>query len=249
MDEMTLALSMALVRAGIAAMTAVPIPAIDSVPMIPPLDLSTALAPLFCALAGTAVAALAVIIAACARQRTPSAPEAERRVAEPSVARRSAAALGTALLSLAIAARAYAAPVSFARIDRMFTRVGCASAPSCHGAGAGGLNLAPGGAYANLVGVAPVNEVAQGAGLLRVAPGDSARSFLLAKLEGHLMDGEGERMPLYGPPLPAAKIALVRRWIEAGAPALGNPLSRRPSSCSPASGGSRRVTRSRPATR
>jgi len=117
---------------------------------------------------------------------------------------------------------AAAAVASVGTIERMFTRAGCASAPSCHGAGAGGLTLAPGSTYANLVGAPPANEVAQGAGLLRVAPGDPDRSFLLAKLEGHLRDGEGARMPLYGAPLPAAKIARVRRWIEAGAPPDGS---------------------------
>jgi hypothetical protein len=91
---------------------------------------------------------------------------------------------------------------------------------SCHGAaGAGGLTLSAGAAYANLVGVAPANQAARDAGLLRVAPGDPGRSFLLRKLEGQLTDGEGVPMPFVGSSLPPASIDLVRRWIAAGAPA------------------------------
>src|SRR5439155_1016643 len=56
-------------------------------------------------------------------------------------------------------------------------------------------------------------------GLLRVAPGDPDRSFLLWKLEGTLGPDEGQSMPRVGAQLPPTLIDLVRRWIAAGAPA------------------------------
>jgi hypothetical protein len=77
--------------------------------------------------------------------------------------------------------------------------------------------LLPGAAYANLVGVPPANPDAAAAGLLRVAPGDPERSFLLRKLEGRLAPGEGEMMPRVGGRLPVSRIDLIRRWIAAGA--------------------------------
>ena len=94
------------------------------------------------------------------------------------------------------------------------------STPSCHGDGSasGSLDLTDGAAYANLVGVPPANEAARAAGLLRVAPGDPDHSYVLLKLEGTLTPGEGARMPLIGPPLPASLIDTIRRWIAAGAP-------------------------------
>ena len=112
-------------------------------------------------------------------------------------------------------------PATFATIERTIFAPSCATA-SCHGAGgAGGLGLAPGAAYADLVGVPPANPEARAAGLLRVAPGDPEGSFLLRKLTGTLAPAEGEPMPRVGSPLPAAAIDLVRRWIAAGAPAVG----------------------------
>lgn len=108
---------------------------------------------------------------------------------------------------------------TFADIQRKVFSRSCAAA-SCHGAGgAGGLTLDAGTAYASLVGVTPSNPVARDAGLLRVAPGDPARSFLVRKLEGTLVAGEGASMPRVGSTLPAASLDLVRRWIAAGAPA------------------------------
>jgi hypothetical protein len=52
--------------------------------------------------------------------------------------------------------------------------------------------------------------------LLRVAPGDSANSYLVHKLEG-APSISGSRMPLGGPFLDAALITQVRSWIDAGA--------------------------------
>ena|SRR5882672_1676682 len=111
------------------------------------------------------------------------------------------------------------APATFATIQRKVFTPSCATA-SCHGAGsAGGLGLAGSAAYANLVGIPPTNPVARDAGLLRVAPGDPERSFLLRKLQSTLVSGEGEPMPRVGSMLPPSSIDLVRRWIAAGAPA------------------------------
>jgi hypothetical protein len=108
---------------------------------------------------------------------------------------------------------------SFATIQRLVFARSCATA-SCHGAGqAGGLDLTPDAAYSSLVGVPATNPAAHAAGLLRVAPGDPAGSFLLDKLQGTLTPDEGVPMPRVGASLPASSIALIRRWIAAGAPA------------------------------
>jgi len=119
---------------------------------------------------------------------------------------------------LALVCRRAGPPATFATIQRKIFAVSCATA-SCHGGGAGGLTLSNDVAYANLVGVEATNPVARAAGLLRVAPGDPGRSFLLDKLTGTLVDGEGAPMPRVGTALPAARVDLVRRWIAAGAPA------------------------------
>ena len=111
------------------------------------------------------------------------------------------------------------ATATFATLQRKIFTPGCATF-SCHGAGnAGGLTLAAGAAYTNLVGAPPSNSAALAAGLLRVAPGDPDRSFLLRKLEGTLTPDEGLQMPRVGSPVPPKLIDLVRRWIAAGAPA------------------------------
>jgi mono/diheme cytochrome c family protein len=73
--------------------------------------------------------------------------------------------------------------------------------------------------YANLVGVDPTNTTAREAGQKRVVAGDPARSFLLNKLTGQMEFGEGDQMPQNANPLSADQIALIRKWIQAGAPA------------------------------
>ena len=101
--------------------------------------------------------------------------------------------------------------------DRVLTDHGCAVS-SCHGSTrAGQLDLRPGAAYANLVGVAPDNPTARAAGLLRVKAGDVAASFLSAKLHGMLAPDEGSRMPLNNDALSEQAIALIDAWIAAGA--------------------------------
>src|SRR5687767_1669469 len=46
-----------------------------------------------------------------------------------------------------------------------------------------------------------------------VQPGHSARSMLLERLTGA---GDEEQMPKDDPPLPAAEIALIARWVDEG---------------------------------
>src|SRR6184192_4166558 len=53
-------------------------------------------------------------------------------------------------------------------------------------------------------------------GLMRVAPGDPANSYLYRKITGAGITGD--RMPQGGPYLADAKIKLVRDWIRRGAP-------------------------------
>jgi len=90
--------------------------------------------------------------------------------------------------------------------------------PQCHNPASktGNLNLAPGSAYDQLVGVAPTVDTAREAGLLRVDPGHPENSFLLIKLTGPPPD-QGSRMPLTGPLLNDAEVELIRAWIAQGA--------------------------------
>lgn len=98
-------------------------------------------------------------------------------------------------------------------VQPLLTRA-CAT---CHmtGTEAGEMSLVPGKAIGSLVGVNSVEAT----DLLRVKPGDPDASYLVMKLEGtHLENGgSGAQMPFAAPPLPAEKIALVRRWIAEGA--------------------------------
>jgi len=78
----------------------------------------------------------------------------------------------------------------------------------------GGLNLKSGAAYAALVGVASTGK----AGAIRVIAGNPSGSYLVQKLEG-ASDIVGLRMPRNGPPfLTDAQVALIRQWIQNGAP-------------------------------
>jgi len=120
---------------------------------------------------------------------------------------------------VALVCRRPPAPATFATLQQKIFTPSCAL-PSCHGdAMAGGLGLAAGEAYQNLVGVLATNPAAMAAGLLRVTPGDPDRSFLLDKLEGMLTADEGAQMPRVGGALNPRLLDLVRRWIVAGAPA------------------------------
>lgn len=87
---------------------------------------------------------------------------------------------------------------------------------ACHltGEEPGNLALNPSDAYQYLVGRTSVESP-----LLRVKPGSSEDSYLMRKIEGtHLkVGGKGARMPLGGPALDEASIAVIRAWIVAGA--------------------------------
>ena len=84
---------------------------------------------------------------------------------------------------------------------------------------AGDLVLEAEGVYDALVGQPAANPVARAGGVLRVAPGAPATSYLMRKILGDLGSGEGVRMPLGNPPLPEHEVARIRAWILAGAPA------------------------------
>ncbi len=79
---------------------------------------------------------------------------------------------------------------------------------------AGGLNLKSGSAHASLVGVPSSAKP----GAVRVITGNPSGSYLVQKLEG-AADIVGLRMPRNGPPyLTDAQVALIRQWIQNGAP-------------------------------
>ena len=88
------------------------------------------------------------------------------------------------------------------------------------------LLLERGAAYDNLVGKTPTNADAAAAGWHRVTKlgdtaGDAATSYLVHKLDGDLGLGLGKRMPFNRPKLDDTLVEVVRRWVEAGAPADG----------------------------
>jgi len=94
--------------------------------------------------------------------------------------------------------------------------------PMCVGCHAGaaapaGLRLDEGSSYALLVGIAS----AEVGSLQRVAPGNPGASYLIQKLEGSA--AVGARMPLGGPYLDPATIAVIRQWIADGAARDGQP--------------------------
>ena len=120
------------------------------------------------------------------------------------------AALFASLLALPV----FAEEVSFSQSIVPVLRTQCAT---CHMTGdePGGMKLYPSAAWASLVDVPSAESP-----LKRVAPGEPAKSYLLHKLQGTHLDvgGEGAQMPFAQPPLPEETRALVRRWIEQGAP-------------------------------
>jgi hypothetical protein len=83
----------------------------------------------------------------------------------------------------------------------------------CHAGAAApqGLRLDSANSYALLVGV-PSTESGS---VLRVKAGDPDNSYIIQKLEGHA--AVGAQMPLGGPYLPTATIAIIRQWITDGA--------------------------------
>ncbi|MBW7904470.1 MAG: hypothetical protein LC135_07620 [Phycisphaerae bacterium] len=75
------------------------------------------------------------------------------------------------------------------------------------------MDLRAANAYQNLVGVASV----QASGRVRIVPGDATASYLIEKVTQD-QPQVGARMPLNRDPLSEAEIALLRDWIDAGAP-------------------------------
>jgi uncharacterized protein YjdB len=84
----------------------------------------------------------------------------------------------------------------------------------CHGL-SGGLNLAAGASYDNLV-----NARSTSSALFRVQPGAPESSYLYIKLTGPCpsADCSGRRMPQGLPPLDPVLVERIRAWIASGAP-------------------------------
>ena len=102
--------------------------------------------------------------------------------------------------------------VSFAAVVQPIFDRDCATA-GCHSAGsaAGGLDLAAGSAFDNIVGVPSIQQP----GLDQVTPGDPDNSYLMRKIE-NTPGIFGGQMPIASPLTPAEK-ASVRTWILEGA--------------------------------
>jgi mono/diheme cytochrome c family protein len=117
------------------------------------------------------------------------------------------AATATKALSINVAAAA-AATVAFATQVQPIFNANCVI---CHVQGglASFLPLTAGSAYANLF--LPSLQ----AGVLRVVAGNSAASPLYLRVNGTSI---GNQMPLGGTPLSAADQALIKNWIDEGAP-------------------------------
>lgn len=104
---------------------------------------------------------------------------------------------------------ATAPSVSFsADIQPIFNTNGCTG---CHGS-SGGLSLAAGSSYGNLVNVQALMDCTD---KKRVLPGNADESVLYRRLSGSTC---GDRMPKGGSAIPAASLDKVRGWINAGAP-------------------------------
>lgn len=116
-------------------------------------------------------------------------------------------------LAVLLATPAAAKPVSFATDIAPTLKIRCAV---CHltGQEAGNLALHPKAAYASLF-----KRKSGESSWLLVDPKKPDTSYMVMKLEGtHLKKGgKGARMPFAAPPLDAAIIAMIRRWISEGA--------------------------------
>lgn len=95
-------------------------------------------------------------------------------------------------------------------IQPIFSR-SCVMA-GCHDhSGMAGLDLSPGEAYSQLVGVQSTSETDK----TRVIPEDAENSYLVIKLEGR--QSVGARMPRGRVALPEEHIQTIRNWIDKGA--------------------------------
>jgi hypothetical protein len=105
-------------------------------------------------------------------------------------------------------------PVTFAQVEKVFAKYSCAS---CHPVVTRSLDLRPGRAYRDLVGVRAVEDPR----LVRVVAGDPDRSFLYQKVAGDPKLGDipaiGARMPQGAPRMEQGDIDTIRDWILQGA--------------------------------
>jgi hypothetical protein len=92
-------------------------------------------------------------------------------------------------------------------------RLACTGCHNAIGARTNGMNLTGETAYATLVHVPSVGKPSA----IRVVPGDPDASYLIQKIEGS-PGIVGVRMPQRPPYLTPGQIAIIRRWIELGAP-------------------------------
>lgn len=107
-------------------------------------------------------------------------------------------------------------PVTVISLSKDVQPIFNASCVGCHsGANPSGLNIAAASAFGNLV-----NVKSSQSPLMRVAPRDPDKSYLIIKLKGTQAQagGSGERMPLNKPALSDAQIETISRWISIGAP-------------------------------
>jgi hypothetical protein len=104
--------------------------------------------------------------------------------------------------------------VTFSQVQSQIFNQSCAFS-GCHAgnAPAAGQNLSEGQAYANIVGIPSSERPA----LSRIEPFDPESSYMYLKVIGDPSIAGGQ-MPLGGPFLADATIAMLRDWIEAGAP-------------------------------
>ena len=110
-------------------------------------------------------------------------------------------------------------PPHLSDIQRRIFQPNCTFS-SCHAdPGPGGnLTLTAGKSFAQLVSHECDSAEARADGFLRVAPGDPAHSFLIAKLRSVNPARYGARMPQDAPPLSESEIASIEQWILNGAP-------------------------------
>jgi hypothetical protein len=105
-------------------------------------------------------------------------------------------------------------PVSYGQVQAVFEEYGCTG---CHPSVMPALDLTEGKSYENLVGIQALEDPT----LVRVVAGDPSSSFLYLKLGGDppVLDipAIGTRMPPGAPPIDAADLDVVRRWILQGA--------------------------------
>lgn len=92
-------------------------------------------------------------------------------------------------------------------------RLACTGCHNATGARFNGMNLTGATAYATIVNVASVGKPSA----IRVVPGNPDASYLVQKIEG-APGIVGVRMPQTPPYLTPNQIAIIRRWIELGAP-------------------------------